>query len=151
MAVPMESHPPVPVLCKSGVLLCSSPDQTHKAPMYPIFLGLMDFPPLFPQWTFRYLGLVRFIAVFPHTCTSVHHRIPFSLVVSFPPPPFVLPHPLSFSLLAGGGGGGHLISTKFLVTAHGTLCCCVGDCDCDCEALPLVSLVLLVGHFAHFR
>ena len=58
-------------------------------------------------------------------------------------PPLVVPHPLSFP----GGWGTVTWSTqnfslRLIVLLCGWLCC---------GALPLVSLALMAGHFAHFR
>ena len=60
----------------------------------------------------------------------------------YPPPPRVVPHPLSFP-----GGGGVTWSTqnfslRLIVLLCGWLCC---------GALPLACLALMAGHFAHFR
>ena len=64
--------------------------------------------------------------------------------VSVPSPPRVVPHSLSFP---GGGWGTVTWSTqnfslRLIVLLCGWLCC---------GALPLASLALMAGHFAHFR
>ena len=51
------------------------------------------------------------------------------------PPPFVVPHPLSFP---GGGGGPSLGQPN--IFRCGSLCCCVGDCVVGhCHLYPLHS------------
>ena len=58
-------------------------------------------------------GLQRLLSVVK--CRVAHQ-------MSYPPPPLVVPHPLSFP----GGGGGSLGQPK--IFRCGSLCCCVGDC-----------------------
>ena len=67
-----------------------------------------------------------------------------SILSKYPPPPLLFPTPCHSP---GGGGGGVTWSTqnfslRLIVLLCGWLCC---------GALPLASLALMAGHFAHFR
>ena len=63
------------------------------------------------------------------------------------PPPFVLPHPLSFP---GGGGGASLGQPK--IFRCGSLCCCVCDCVVGhCHLYPLYSWQDILLTFAEME
>ena len=74
-------------------------------------------------------AMIMFV-IWPHTQTHTHTDITCSLsfdliswashtqtyALSHHPPPFDVPHPLSFP--GGGGGGHHLVNPKYFVAAH---------------------------------
>ena len=57
-------------------------------------LRILAFSPVFPLRILGYLGLVKFLAIFPHICTSFHHRIPCFLVILYSH----ITHSVSYSL-----------------------------------------------------
>ena len=66
----------------------------------------------------------------------------------YPPPPFIVPHPLSFP--GGGGGGPSLGQPKNFRCS--SLCCCVGDCVVGhCHLYPLHSWQDILLTFAEME
>ena len=102
----------------------------HPALLHTIAMMLQHISPLFwcihlarsHSWLFSGVMLL-----FIKCISGCLVQKPFDL----PPPPLVLPHPLSFSR---GGGLSH---KNF---CYGSLCCCVGDCVVrHCHLFPLYS------------
>ena len=69
---------------------------------------------------------------------------------TYPPPPLVVPHPLSFPGGGGGAGGPSLGRPK--IFRYGSLCCCVGDCVVGyCHLYPLYSWEDILLTFAEWN
>ena len=141
-----QFHPVQPVLavrawwfCLCEICRVHIASYSQFAFQCPTLTLLFLLPTFFPVQV-KLLGFV---------CSKASYLVPPAKIIlwAYPPPPFVVPHPLSFP---GGGGGPTLGQPK--IFHCGSLCCCVGDCVVGhCHLYPLHSWQDILLTFAEME